>query len=133
MTRKRFDDVERISPRAMNRIYEHPETATETEVMFLLDEIEYLNQHISRLQNGEFTEAEAAELIRCVVARQGLTRAQVETACWEWQERTFGPRKTDGTTSLIGTKGDFDGTYPDDKEVVPGGGKESVPGTGGGV
>lgn len=87
----------------------------------------------ARLLSGNFTEAEAAELIRCVVARQGLTRAQVEIACWEWQERTFGPRKTDGTTSLIGTKGDFDGTYPTDQEVVPGGKTERVPGRDGGV
>lgn len=88
-------------------------TASEAEVKELVDKID-------GLLLGKFTEAEAAELIRCVVARQGLTRAQVETACWEWQERTFGPRKTDGTTSLIGTKGDFDGTYPTDQEVVPG-------------
>lgn len=83
-----------------------------------------------RLLRGEFTEAEAAALIKAVVERQGLTRAQVETACWEWQERTFGPRKTDGTTSLVGAGG-FDGTYPTDQSVVPGGNTKIVPGTAG--
>lgn len=87
---------------------------------------------IDRLRRGEFTEEEAAYLLKCVVARQGLTRAQMETACWEWQERTFGPRQTDGTTSLIGAKAGFDGTYDHDKEVVPGA-KEHIPNAGGSV
>lgn len=86
-----------------------------------------------RILRGDLSEAEAADLIRCVVNRNGLTRAQVETACWEWQERTFGPRKTDGTTSLVGTMGSFDGTYPTDQEVVPGGKMERIPNAGGGV
>lgn len=101
------------------RLYPTPIGATECQTLVA---------EINRLKRGEFTEAEAAELIRFVLARTGATRAQVETACWEWQERTFGPRKTDGTTSLIGTKGDFDGTYPTDQEVVRGGKTERVPG-----
>lgn len=117
-----------MTPQELDRLYK---IAVTTSGEWDPNTVEELFDEIYRLKRGEFTEAEASALIKTVVARQGLTRAQVETACWEWQERTFGPRKTDGTTSLIGANG-FDGTYPTDQAVVPGGGTETVPGLGGG-
>ncbi len=51
---------------------------------------------------------------------KGVTRTQAETACWEWQERAFGPRQTEVDGSMIGTLSPgWDGTYDQDKASVP--------------
>ena len=75
-------------------------------------------EEIDRLKRGEFTPDEANALVAAVVERHRLTRAQCETVIWEWQDKVFGPRQTDGTASKIGDGG-FDGTYPVSQDKLP--------------
>lgn len=94
-------------PDQMPRRYECAQVAWETQ-----------QAEIDRLKRGEFTPAEANAMVAAVVERHRLTRAQCETAIWEWQDKVFGPRQTDGTAPKIGATG-YDGTYPVAMDKLP--------------